>query len=141
MQPGFLTKNETSKCNGKNQVSSASERVNACAAGAVHFGGAKEKRLVICRYGQFCWRPDCHFKHGDDDKRAQHFAEVWATKWNGSLQEQVSASALSMALEKKHKEIESSIIEVKKCKSKVDNAMKSFADIDCFFLQDGLFSL
>ena len=38
------------------------------------------KPKKLCNFGQSCWRPNCHFKHQDEEQRAAHFAEVWTKK-------------------------------------------------------------
>ena len=40
---------------------------------------AKSSRK-LCRYGQTCWRPCCHFVHDNEYDRAQSFADLWLAK-------------------------------------------------------------
>ena len=39
---------------------------------------AKElQRSKMCRYGERCWRPDCHFSHPCEESRANKWANHW----------------------------------------------------------------
>ena len=46
------------------------------------------RRSKLCRFGQTCWRPDCHFVHGNEEQRCDAWARLWA-------QEPISASSAS----------------------------------------------
>ena len=46
-------------------------------------GGSTEGARLpkkTCRFEQRCWRPDCMFRHPDEQARIQYFAEVWNSK-------------------------------------------------------------
>ena len=46
------------------------------------------RRSKLCRFGLTCWRPDCHFVHGNEEQRCDAWARLWA-------QEPISASSAS----------------------------------------------
>ena len=34
----------------------------------------------LCKYGNACWRPDCHFSHNDEENRCRNLLELWQKK-------------------------------------------------------------
>ena len=48
--------------------------VNLCALGSGKSGSGTKR---LCRYGEKCYRPDCHFHHVDATGRCKHFADAW----------------------------------------------------------------
>ena len=37
------------------------------------------RRAKACRFGNVCWRPNCHFSHGDEADRCQRWARFWSS--------------------------------------------------------------
>jgi hypothetical protein len=68
MQPGFLLNKE-----GKN--------IQDIVGKAAEIKVSAKGTLKLCRFGQHCWRPNCHFGHEDECSRASR----WAKEWRGQV--------------------------------------------------------
>jgi len=47
----------------------------------------KSCKVKLCRFGNACWRPGCHFSHPDEEGRRVHWVSVWSTDSCDSVQE------------------------------------------------------
>jgi len=42
--------------------------------------GREQRQVKLCNFGQCCWRPECHFRHKDEQECVKHFSSVWSAK-------------------------------------------------------------
>ena len=47
----------------------------------------KSCKVKLCRFGNACWRPGCHFSHPDEEGRRLHWVSVWSTDSCDAVQE------------------------------------------------------
>ena len=59
------------------------------------------RKSCMCRYGNMCWRPNCHFAHQDNAKRCEQWASFWSQEGVGVQQKHDSGMSVDSSSQAK----------------------------------------
>ena len=85
----------------------------------------RPRRRTLCRYGQKCWRPECHFVHTNEHSRAAH----WRQHWQSLCSSADASESNSTGLPPTGEAIQDLVAQLKVQDDKIKTSCQDIADV------------